>query len=156
MSWVKACAAPAGTDTPRELFQHMVDLPGFTAAAPDGSRVVMSGQLALTVSRRYRASEGGAALEATLQASSAMAEEWRELQATLKGSAAGMRRARVGQFDAVVCRTADPEATRVTVKLGEAPFTLFSLHAVGLGAERSLALARRFPLAAMREAVASR
>lgn len=153
-----AAAAPSGIDTPREFYPHMVDLPGFAADPPKGSRVVMSGQLSLTVSRRYHATKGDTTLEARLQASSAMAEEWRKLEAAQEGNngEAVARRVRVGGFPAIVHRSGEASATGVTVKLGAPPFTLFSLKAHGLGPQRTLELTRRFPLKAMRSEVASR
>lgn len=144
-------AAPPGTDTPRELFDLMVDLPGFTAGPPDGSRVVMSGQLALTVTRRYRAGDGDAVLVAEIQASSAMAEVWRERLAL-----SGASRSTVAGVPALVAPLLKGSGARVTVKLGEAPFALFTLEAKGLARERALDLVRRFPLQAMQDRVGTR
>jgi len=141
--------AGAGTDVPREFFALMVDLPGFSGPPADGSRVVMSGQLALSVSRTYQAESGDARLSASLQASSAMSTTWQEAL-----RAAGAHRRRLAGFPAVSRLVAGSAASRVVVKLGTSPFAVFVLEGRGLGERTAVGLAKRFPLGAMQEALA--
>ncbi|MFB6259528.1 MAG: hypothetical protein ABEK42_02270, partial [Thiohalorhabdaceae bacterium] len=142
--------AADGTDVPRELFPLMVDLPGFSGPPADGSRVVMSGQLALSVTRRYRAVGGDARVTARVQASSAMAGQW---QGRVEASA---RQVRLAGLPAVVEGAGAATDTRVTVRLGTSPVALFVLETSGLGRTATLELARRFPLAAMQAELGGR
>lgn len=138
-----------GTDVPREFFPLMAELPGFSGPPADGSRVVMGGQLALSVHRTYHADSGGAEVRAQLQASTAMAETWRrELRA------AGAHRRRIAGFPAVSRSASGSAVSRVVVKLHGSPFALFILEAHGEDESAAIALAQRFPLEAMRDAFA--